>query len=330
MALTLTSLSGLISLTDLNLSDCNLGEGTLPSDISHLPSLRNLILSGNNFITLPQTLTQLPNLFLLRLSNCKKLKSLPHPLTHIQLIDIDGCNSLEVIPNPTVTNSTDGTSINCSNCYRLAENDYATTLLKLHLKVLATKSKTIDIFIPGSEIPEWFPYYWNESSLEIIKLQLPPNIRKDSRWMGVALCCILGSPLGDDAWGDVDIQTIGVILERNNNPRFVPGFYLESQYHGRCPVVKDHLWLQYWPRDMLSLASLEENGDETEDLVDQQGYRIGFWFQPYLKASVRPKVKKCGFRLVYEKDLEETEQILACLEFDDSHPKHCYTNGKCV
>ncbi|OMP04685.1 hypothetical protein COLO4_09389 [Corchorus olitorius] len=328
MALTLTSLSGLISLTELNLSDCNLGEGTLPSDISHLPSLRNLILSGNNFITLPQTLTQLSNLFLLRLSNCKKLKSLPHPLTHIQLVDIDGCNSLEVIPNPTVTNSIDGTSINCSNCYRLAENDYATTLLKLHLKVLATKRKPIDIFIPGSEIPEWFHYgIGNESSssIDMIKLALPPNNRKDSGWMGVALCCVLGSPLGDDAWGDVDIQTNGIIL--GNYQRVVPGFYLESQYHGRCPVVKDHLWLLYWPREMLYPASLEENGDETEDLVDKQGYdQIVFWFQPLLEGSVRPKVNKYGFRLVYEKDLEEMEQMTGS-EFDDSHPNSATQTG---
>ncbi|CAL2276798.1 unnamed protein product [Prunus armeniaca] len=49
----LRSLSGLRSLTELDLSDSNLVEGAIPADISCLSSLVSLNLSGNNFHSLP-------------------------------------------------------------------------------------------------------------------------------------------------------------------------------------------------------------------------------------------------------------------------------------
>ncbi|XP_039016051.1 disease resistance protein RPV1-like [Hibiscus syriacus] len=57
MALLLPSLSGLSSLTELKVRDCNLCEGDIPIDISCLSSLVMLDLSSNNFISLPDSLT---------------------------------------------------------------------------------------------------------------------------------------------------------------------------------------------------------------------------------------------------------------------------------
>jgi Leucine-rich repeat (LRR) protein len=67
------SFSCLSSLTDLDLSYCNLSDGAIPSDFSCLSSLRDLNLSGNKFTRVPDSVSQLSNLITLDLSYCNLL-----------------------------------------------------------------------------------------------------------------------------------------------------------------------------------------------------------------------------------------------------------------
>jgi Leucine-rich repeat (LRR) protein len=67
------SFSGLSSLTDLDLSYCNLSDGAIPSDFRCLSSLRDLNLSGNKFTRVPDSVPQLSNLITLDLSYCNLL-----------------------------------------------------------------------------------------------------------------------------------------------------------------------------------------------------------------------------------------------------------------
>lgn len=90
------SLFNLRSLRKLNLSDCNILEGAIPSDIfSSLCSLEHLDLSRNSFITLPKSLSQLSQLRDLRLGYCKRLQSLPELPSSIEKIDAHDCRALE-------------------------------------------------------------------------------------------------------------------------------------------------------------------------------------------------------------------------------------------
>ncbi|KAH9781816.1 ADP-ribosyl cyclase/cyclic ADP-ribose hydrolase [Citrus sinensis] len=57
-----SSLSGLCSLTKLDISYCDLGEGAIPSSIGDLRSLEELHLSGNSFVSLPTSIYRLSNL----------------------------------------------------------------------------------------------------------------------------------------------------------------------------------------------------------------------------------------------------------------------------
>ncbi|XP_052877395.1 TMV resistance protein N-like [Gossypium arboreum] len=66
----LPSFSGLSSLRELKLRDCNLCEGDIPRDVSGLSFLKELDLSGNNFVSIPASLTRLSKLEVLILSNC--------------------------------------------------------------------------------------------------------------------------------------------------------------------------------------------------------------------------------------------------------------------
>ena len=60
LQLLLPSLLGLQSLTNLHLSDCALL--SIPNDIGCLSSLEYLNLSGNDFVFLPESMSQLSNL----------------------------------------------------------------------------------------------------------------------------------------------------------------------------------------------------------------------------------------------------------------------------
>ncbi|KAG8479357.1 hypothetical protein CXB51_029142 [Gossypium anomalum] len=119
----------LSSLRELKLRDCNLCD--IPDDISSLSTLTFLDLSGNNFISVPSSVTRLSKIGVLRLENCKELKSLPELLTNIGSVLVSGCDSLEAIANPSkeCNISVNWGDIRGINCYRLAET------MNLHLEM---------------------------------------------------------------------------------------------------------------------------------------------------------------------------------------------------
>ncbi|KAG4123251.1 hypothetical protein ERO13_D11G315671v2 [Gossypium hirsutum] len=325
MARTLPLLSGLSSLIELQLRDCKLCEGDIPPDISGLSSLVSLDLSGNNFISIPASLTRLSKLEELILSNCnmctlgeadthsdisglsslgvldlsgcKMLKSLPELPTSISSVKIDDCSLLEVVASPSkVCNLVRGNEMCAINCFKLAEKTNVLTLLKEHIEALPKSRKNFDdgffdIMMPGSEIPEWFSQQKSDSS---IKIPLPINLRKDSQWIGVACCCIF---VNNDASRNDELRWVG---RRFNKP-----------------IMKDHLFLHYFSRDQLYLFSLEDkygvyetNNLWTTDCLDQIGDELELSFNAELGPNYRcVKVKKCGVRIVYEKDLEEMKEL---------------------
>ncbi|XP_048436776.1 disease resistance-like protein DSC1 isoform X1 [Pyrus x bretschneideri] len=91
----LSSLNLLCSLTELNLADCNLHEGDIPNDIGCLSFLEQLHLSGNNFVSLPESIRYLSKLWCLDLERCKSLQELP-PLPSEGLLHVNVCNCISL------------------------------------------------------------------------------------------------------------------------------------------------------------------------------------------------------------------------------------------
>ena len=91
-------LSGLYSLTRLNLGYCNLSDETNLSSLCLLSSLEVLDLSGNNFITLPN-IRGLSSLEGLLLEKCKRLQGLPELPSSIYSLIAQDCISLENASN---------------------------------------------------------------------------------------------------------------------------------------------------------------------------------------------------------------------------------------
>ncbi|PPR91333.1 hypothetical protein GOBAR_AA29347 [Gossypium barbadense] len=297
MALTLPSLLGLSSLTRLNLRDCNLCEGDIPGDISRLSSLKQLDLGGNNFISIPSCVTRFSKLEFLRLLDCRALKSLPELPTSIRGLRINGCTSLEIVANP------DWATILGVNCFRLAENIDALTLLKKYLKVFGNSRKKFVIIIPGSEL--------QQRGGSSIKIDLPLEVWNDSQWMGVALCCIFVS---DNASRDENLMCRTVIHGRYSRQANFDWSGCSLNYGLEQPVTKDHMLIRYFSRDKFYPISLEDKCGEREtnnlwttDCLDQECHQLDLSFTDPFHNSV--KVKKCGVRILHSSQ--------CCANFED-------------
>ena len=92
----LLRLSSCMPIKDLDLRDCYLS--AIPNDIGCLSLLNALRLSGNDFVSLPEGISQLFRLRLLDLDGCKRLQSLPNLLSKVNCICVNNCTSLERLP----------------------------------------------------------------------------------------------------------------------------------------------------------------------------------------------------------------------------------------
>ena len=151
--LRLPSLLGLHSLRSLNLSDCGLLEGALPTDLASLSSLQSLDQSRNSFITVPGSLSQLSRLQNLILKHCKSLQSLPELPSSIETLDCDDCTSLESFSCPSrayASRRSGGFTFKFSNCFPRVENELQSDVLE---------ACCINTEICGSRTGFFLPFY---------------------------------------------------------------------------------------------------------------------------------------------------------------------------
>jgi Leucine-rich repeat (LRR) protein len=113
------SISGLCSLTSLNLSGRNLSENEFPVDFVSLSSLEFLDLSRNNFCNLPDCIKHLPKLCNLLLRECTALQSISGLSASIDLLDTSDCTSMKRLS--ISSNHERGLLLDLRNCPELVE-----------------------------------------------------------------------------------------------------------------------------------------------------------------------------------------------------------------
>ena len=143
----LSSLSGLCSLTKLNLRDCNLR--AIPNDIGCLFSLEEIDLQENSFVCLPDNISQLCKLRRMFLHNCTSLRSLPKLPLSIVDVGGEGCTSLEMVPDLLKPNSLCEAELHLSNCNKLVDNqgliDMFFMVIRKHLQVSLSLSLSLSL-----------------------------------------------------------------------------------------------------------------------------------------------------------------------------------------
>ncbi|WKA11599.1 hypothetical protein VitviT2T_029080 [Vitis vinifera] len=171
---------------------------------------KNLILRGNNFVTLPN-MSGLSHLKTLVLGNCKRLEALPQLPSSIR-------------------------SLNATDCTSLGTTESLKLLRPWELESL---DSDVAFVIPGSRIPDWIRY---QSSENVIEADLPLNW--STNCLGFALALVFSSqpPVSHWLWAEVflDFGTCCCSIETQCF------FHLEGD---NCVLAHevDHVLLNYVP-----------------------------------------------------------------------------------
>ncbi|XP_048432601.1 LOW QUALITY PROTEIN: disease resistance protein RPV1-like [Pyrus x bretschneideri] len=288
-SLKVLALSG---LTELDLSDYNLLEGTLPSDLGCLSSLVKLHLNRNNFVSVPARISQLTKLTELNLNDCKRLQLLLDIPSSVRELMAQDCSSLETFSNPLSAGSSVRVGFSFINCYRLAGNpgiNLTFLMLRKYLQssIKADSQEPFAAFgscIPGSEIPKWFMHQSAGSSLSI---EVRPHWCS-GKFKGVAVSTVFG--VRDNATirrvdlNSTDEPKIRCELDTDKGI-MIPGLVLP--FTKDICIESDHLWLCYISREWFAKCAGE------------------WWKCRHIQASFESsisvlEVKRCGLRLVYK------------------------------
>ncbi|KAB2631824.1 TMV resistance protein N-like [Pyrus ussuriensis x Pyrus communis] len=286
-----TTDSGLLSLTGLNLSDCNLEEVTILENLGCLSSMVSLNLSKNSFVSLPKSITELSKLQILNLGGCKRLKKLP---------DISAELNFSVEGKGSYSQERLSSCFSFINCFEVIDdqgcNNVAFAALRRFLEGIPYVGNKFEAIYPGSEISEWFSY---RSERPVVSVELPQHWYQNE-WMGYALCAVftLRRRLPPNLLGKWNYGTHstahGLRCEVKPGNLDVGGWcpsFACSEELGQ--IEKEHIWL--------SFVSGEYFGTTWQDSC----HHLEFTFKT-LGSGL--EVKRCGVRLIYERDLVGLKQ----------------------
>ncbi|XP_060667731.1 disease resistance protein RPV1-like [Ziziphus jujuba] len=308
-------------LSFLYLSGCSKLE-YLPQIWEPMERLHCLHLDGTGIKQLPFSIGNLSQLGELNLDMCKNLEFLPDSITkilsaiaHISSFD----DQILGIPSECGDSGSPFQLINKKdlsffNCLKLDQEARRRILADARMRILrvaslALKNETlfppkrrfhsdiepsIRICCPGNEIPEWFTYQCNGSSM--MNIQLPLNWN-DANILGIALCAVVGFQNFTSDGGDPTILFQFSLRGKNDgygSNTFcwrVKGWKMDEDARG--VVNSDHLFM--WYDHGMFDGMLDKIPKKTES------YCSSFFFTTHIDRST---IKKCGFSLLYAQDAE--------------------------
>uniref|UniRef100_A0A2N9G555 ADP-ribosyl cyclase/cyclic ADP-ribose hydrolase n=1 Tax=Fagus sylvatica TaxID=28930 RepID=A0A2N9G555_FAGSY len=285
------------SLTKLDLSNCNLL--AVPDTIGCVLSLEELNLSGNNFVSLPDSIIRLHNLEVIYLDNCTSLLTLPVFPLNMNYISASNCTSLDSLPYKLKPNDSFEPSLHLLNCLNLADNPGLIDILLARLKALLQglprqyPMGRYNLVIPGSEIPKWFSH---QNMGDEVNINEPSHLCNE--WMGIAVCALFFSNKHHPCDQINNHHELACHLIANGNH-----IYPLAGISSIAKVLSDHIWLLYLFPQNYDKHSINLLWEYNLNGFNQIGIRIE------TKGSGLT-VKKCGFRLVYMKEIEDLKRTM--------------------
>nr|TKR71359.1 hypothetical protein D5086_0000302700 [Populus alba] len=179
------SLSGLSSLTTLDISNRYLSNNDISINMGSLSSLQDLNLAGNDFSELPAGVGNLAKLEKLDLSLCQNLLFISEIPSSLRALVARYCGSLEKVSIQSKT----APDLLLGGCGKLAEiqglesvenkpvirmencNNLSNNFKEILLQLLS-KGKLPDVVLPGSDVPHWFMQYQRDRSSSTFRI--PP------------------------------------------------------------------------------------------------------------------------------------------------------------
>ncbi|KAJ9178371.1 hypothetical protein P3X46_010259 [Hevea brasiliensis] len=203
--LLLPPLTGLACLYYLSLQDCGISE--IPSNLGSLGSLIYLVLSGNNFKSIPTSIKQCSELKTLMLSNCKRLQFLPELPSALEWVDAENCTSLEFVSSTFIQGYMNSyLDLDLSKCINLDQSSLMDCLLLklqsmgppedqyLDKEADATKFDCLEcLCIARSEVPKWMMYKNDNGSSLSFSLTTPHA----TDFIKIAFCALFAPKVND-------------------------------------------------------------------------------------------------------------------------------------
>uniref|UniRef100_A0A7N2LK38 ADP-ribosyl cyclase/cyclic ADP-ribose hydrolase n=1 Tax=Quercus lobata TaxID=97700 RepID=A0A7N2LK38_QUELO len=301
-------LQGLCSLTNLDLSYCNLQ--TIPNALGCLSSLEYLNLVGNNFVCLPESIIQLSNLESLCLDGCTQLRMCPKLPLNIKFINASGCTSLETLslrpehdfePN-----------LHLQYCDKLIKNEgyselFSTMLRRYIIKISARSFSYLTI--PGSEIPNWFRHRNVGIS---VNLEVPSHLLLSNKFMGIAVCTVFIPRRYRPLYQLHEEELLSCLIKINKRYLIRRAISLSAEID---KIESSQIYLLYFPsinfegrwKDVLNqVDAYAFNQIEVEFITSVKADLNLNKVDPY--ASSQLEIMKCGAHLVLEQDIEDLKQ----------------------
>ena len=165
------------------------------------------------------------------------------------------------------------------------------------LQAVSDPSHKFSIVVPGSEIPEWFMYQNEGSSITVTR---PSYLYNMNKVVGYAICCVFHVPkhsTGTYLWRSYSQVELHCSTDGSN----VSHFIRSRGNFGHAG--SDHLWLFY-------LSRQECYNDKWH--FESNHFKLSFFDEREKDglAGSGPvlKVKRCGFHPVYMHEVEELDQ----------------------
>ncbi|GAU42491.1 hypothetical protein TSUD_101030 [Trifolium subterraneum] len=281
-------------LSEVDISFCSLSQ--LPGAIGCLHQLERLNIAGNNFVTLPN-LKELSNLEYLNLEHCKLLESFPFPTFFDHMTKHK--TTLKHMKNYYLRE----VGLIIFNCPKLGESEHCDSIAFLWMAqfIQARQQSSndfcdrnrIDIVIPRSEIPIWFK---NQSEGGSIRMELSTIM--DNNCIGIAFCVVFSVKPFDQT--EPPSSTIILEFRNSNSNKLFSHQIIPIIIERDLIVVKsNHMCLCYIP--MRSFFDKLNEIDQTHTHLDDIIMSASRWND----RSVGLKLQHCGYRLVYEHDLQD-------------------------
>ena len=300
IGLRLPHVPSLSSFTNLNLSSCNLTEGAIPDDICFLYSLKKLDLSGNNFLSIPTSLSELTNLRDLRLGKCQNLTEIPELPPSVRDIDAHDCTSL--LLSSSSISMLQWLQILFYYCSKPVEDHSSSGDKKDELvsfsgskpsltNLAVAKQKIFEnvafsMILPGSGIPKWI---WNQNMGSFVTIKLPTDWYDDD-FLGFVVCSVL-EHLPDRIICHLSSDT----LDYGDLRDFGHDFHWKDSN-----ASSEHVWLGYQPCAQLRMFQMNDPNEWSH-------IEISFEATSGVSSRASNLVKKCGVRLIYAEDLRSMQ-----------------------
>ncbi|KAI4380055.1 hypothetical protein MLD38_006284 [Melastoma candidum] len=280
-------------LIHLDLQYCNLKETKFLIDLNCDATLKNLILSGNDFTSVDECITKFENLDELQMCFCEQLTTV-RELPNILRLLLIGCRELQTLPSlhAAVRPSPRRFYVDLSNSYKMITSYFRSPYLPAIPSYIETSfplprirefGGAADVIVAGEEFLAWMNFQTEEGELPY-RASLPEGMSENDI-LGLALYVtfdVTSSEARSDSGGYI-ANIVTAVLGHKRVWRLDTISRWESV----------HTWFVYLPRQQLS-------EEDTDFSADMDWSNITFRF-----TGIGTRIQRCGCHVVCKREQDD-------------------------